>query len=71
MASTLHLHQSSPSNIERVHSKIRSAASSLAADHSLALVASAKAATPRKSLAALRAMYAAPLDARVKAASEK
>ena len=71
MSSTLHLHQSAPSSIERFHSKIRAAASNVAADHSLALVASAKAASPRKSLAALRAMYAAPLGARLKATSEK
>ena len=57
MAHTLRLKQTYRRNQSGISDTIKGGARSLAADHRLALLAAEKAASPRKNLAEIRAMY--------------
>ena len=57
MAHTLRLKQTYRRNQSGISDTIKGEARSLAADHRLALLAAEKAASPRKNLAEIRAMY--------------
>jgi hypothetical protein len=57
MAHTLRLKQTYRRNQSGISDTITGGARSLAADHRLALLAAEKAASPRKNLAQIRAMY--------------
>ena len=57
MAHTLRLKQTYRRNQSGIADTIKGGARSLAADHRLALLAAEKAASPRKNLAEIRAMY--------------
>ena len=58
---TLHLQPTSRWAVARVLSAIRVISRAVADDHALALRAATKAASPRRSVAELRAMYVPPL----------
>ena len=64
MASAVHQKRTSRWSIDRIPANVSAVAADMAADHMMALFASAKASTPRKNLAEVRAMYVAPRDAR-------
>jgi hypothetical protein len=57
MANIFRLQQTSPWTLEGVGTSIRAIARAVAAEHKLALRAATKAASPRQSLAEVRAMY--------------
>lgn len=57
MAHTLHLQHLPRQTLERVNATIRAVARAVAAEHTLALHAAAKAASPRRHLAEVRAIY--------------
>ena len=61
MADALHLQQAYRRTPGRVRAAIRAIFSAVTAEHTLALRAATKAASPRQSLAEVRAMYVPPL----------
>ena len=62
MANIFRLQQTSPWTLEGVGTSIRAIARAVAAEHKLALRAATKAASPRQSLAEVRAMYVCHLS---------
>jgi hypothetical protein len=62
MANTLHLQQTYRQTLDGLSTTIRAIVRAVAAEHTLALRAATKAASPRQSLPEVRAMYVPPLD---------
>ena len=62
MAHALHFQQTSQRTLGGVRAAIRAVLGAVTAEHTLALRAATRAASPRRSLAEVRAMYVPPLE---------